>query len=94
MRLLVGPNLELAARQLTVAVTSNEISRENIYAGMIEPLVDPLVPANRWYLLADSETPPVFIYGFLEGAMRPQVATGPIQGVDGVEISVVFGFGV
>ena len=94
MRLLVGPNLELAARQLTVAVTPNEISRENIYAGMIEPIVDPLIPANRWYLLADPKTAPVFTYGFLEGAAGPQVATGPIQGVDGVKISVVFDFGV
>ena len=94
MRLLVGPNLELAARQLTVAVAPNEISRENIYAAMIEPIVDPLIPANCWYLLADPETAPVFVCGFLEGATGPQVATGPIQGVDGVEINVVFDFGV
>jgi hypothetical protein len=94
MRLLIGPNQELAARQLTVAVTPNEVSRENVYAGMIEPIVDPLIPTNRWYLLADPETAPVFVYGFLEGATGPQVATGPIQGVDGVEISVVFDFGV
>ena len=46
------------------------------------------------YLFADPETAPVFVYGFLEGATGPQVATGPIQGVDGVEISVVFDFGV
>jgi len=94
MRLLVGPNLELAARQLTVAVTATEVGRENVYAGMIEPIVDPLVPANRWYLLADPETAPVFVYGVLEGATGPQVATGPIQGVDRVEISVMFNFGV
>ena len=43
MRLLIGLKLELAARQLTVAATPNEISRENIYAGMIEPIVDPLI---------------------------------------------------
>ena len=36
----------------------------------------------------------MFVYGFLERATGPQVATGPIQGVDGVEISVVFDFGV
>ncbi len=53
-----------------------------------------MIPGNRWYLFADPETAPVFVYGFLEGATGPQVATGPIQGVDGVEISVVFDFGV
>jgi len=94
MRLLVGPSLELPALQLTVAVTAAEVSKENIYAGMIEPVVDPMIPGNRWYLFADPETAPVFIYGFLEGAAGPQVATGSIQGVDGVEISVVFDFGV
>ena len=66
MRLLVGPNLELAARQLTVAVRPNEVSRENVYAGMIEPIIDSLAPAIRLYLLGDPETAPVFVYGFLE----------------------------
>lgn len=43
---------------------------------------------------ADPETAPVFVYGFLEVVAGPQIATGPIRGVDGVEISVVFDFGV
>ena len=37
---------------------------------------------------------PVFIHGYLDRTDAPRVATGAIQGVDGVEISVVFDFGV
>ena len=49
-----------------------------------EPIVDPLVPSNRWYLLAVPETALALAFGFLEGATGPQVATGPIQGVKGL----------
>jgi len=94
MRLLVGPNQELAARQLTVAVSADEVTRENIFAGMIDPIVEPLIPANRWYLFAHPQSSPVYVYGYLDGADAPRVSTGPIQGVDGVEISVLFDFGV
>jgi len=94
MRLLVGPNLEMPARQLTVPVAADQVSRENIYAGMIEPVVEPLIPANRWYLFAHQQASPVYVYGYLDGAEAPRVGTNPIQGVDGIEISILFDFGV
>ena len=94
MRLLVGPNLEMPARQLTVPVAADQVSRENIYAGMIEPIVEPLIPANRWYLFAHQQASPVYVYGYLDGAEAPRIGTNPIQGVDGIEISVLFDFGV
>ncbi|MCX7275531.1 MAG: hypothetical protein NTV19_20850, partial [Burkholderiales bacterium] len=37
---------------------------------------------------------PVYVYGYLNGAEGPQVTTGPVSGVDGVEVSVIFDFGV
>jgi hypothetical protein len=94
MRLLVGPNQELPARQLTVAVSATQTSNANVYAGFIQPLVEPLIPANRWYLFADPLATPVYVYGYLNGAEGPQVSTGPVSGVDGVEVSVIFDFGV
>jgi hypothetical protein len=94
MRLLVGPNLELPARQLTVPVAANQVSQENVFASFVQPVVEPLVPANRWYLFADSVNAPVYVYGYLNGAEGPQVTTGPVSGVDGVEVSVIFDFGV
>jgi hypothetical protein len=94
MRLLVGPSQELAARQLTVAVQATQASNANVYAGFIQPLVEPLIPANRWYLFAEPAATPVYVYGYLNGAEGPQVTTGPVSSVDGVEVSVLFDFGV
>ncbi|MFO0402308.1 MAG: prohead protease/major capsid protein fusion protein [Alphaproteobacteria bacterium] len=94
MKLLVGPSLERPARQLTVSVGATQISNANIYAGFVQPLVEPLIPNNRWYLFADPPTAPVYVYGYLNGAEGPQVTTGPVSGVDGVEVSVIFDFGV
>ena len=94
MRLVVGPNQELAARQLTVSVAATQTSNANVYAGFVQPLVEPLIQNNRWYLFSDPLSAPVYVYGYLNGAEGPQVATGPVSGVDGVEVSVIFDFGV
>jgi hypothetical protein len=94
MRLLVGPNLELAARQATVVVQASEIGKANVFAGFVQPVIEPLIPANRWYLFSDPVAAPVYVYGYLNGAEGPQVTTGPVQGADGVEVSVIFDFGV
>ncbi len=94
MRLVVGPNQELSARQLTVAVQASQIGNANVFAGFVQPLVEPLIPANRWYLFSEPSAAPVYVYGYLNGAEGPQVTTGPVSGVDGVEVSVIFDFGV
>ncbi|WP_304502926.1 phage major capsid protein [Caldovatus aquaticus] len=94
MRLLVGPNLELAARQATVVVQASETAKANVFAGFVQPVVEPLIPANRWYLFSDPAAAPVYVYGYLNGAEGPQVTTGPVQGADGIEVSVIFDFGV
>jgi len=94
MRLLVGPNQELAARQLTVSVAANQTGNANVFAGFVQPLVEPLIQSNRWYLFSDPVSAPVYVYGYLNGAEGPQVTTGPVSGVDGVEVSVIFDFGV
>ena len=94
MRLLVGPSQELAARQLTVSITATQTSNANVYAGFVQPLVEPPIPTNRWYLFSDPASAPVYVYGYLNGAEGPQVTTGPVSGVDGVEVSVIFDFGV
>jgi hypothetical protein len=94
MRLLVGPNQELAARRATVTVAASEIGKANVFAGFVQPVIEPLIQANRWYLFSDPVAAPVYVYGYLNGAEGPQVTTGPVQGADGVEVSVIFDFGV
>jgi hypothetical protein len=94
MRVLVGPALELAALRLTTSITPANSGAVNPYVGLLQPVVEPLIPANRWYLFAEPPTTPVYVYGYLNGAEGPQVTTGPVSGVDGVEVSVIFDFGV
>jgi hypothetical protein len=94
MRVLVGPALELAALRLTAAITPGSSGNVNPYVGLLQPVVEPLIPTNRWYLFAEPPTTPVYVYGYLNGAEGPQVTTGPVSGVDGVEVSVIFDFGV
>jgi hypothetical protein len=94
MRVLVGPALELAALKLTAAIAPAASANVNPYVGLLQPVVEPLIQANRWYLFAEPPTTPVYVYGYLNGAEGPQVTTGPVSGVDGIEVSVIFDFGV
>jgi hypothetical protein len=94
VRLLVGPNQELAALRFTADINPTTIGGANPYRGFVAPVVEPLIPNNRWYLFADPASAPVYTYGYLNGAEGPQVTTGPVQGADGVEVSVIFDFGV
>jgi hypothetical protein len=94
MRVLVGPALELSALKLTAAITPGSSGAVNPYVGLLQPVVEPLIAANRWYLFAEPPTTPVYVYGYLNGAEGPQVTTGPVSGVDGIEVSVIFDFGV
>lgn len=77
-----------------MSVQATQIANANIYAVSVQPLVEPLIPANRWYLFSEPMAAPVYVYGYLNGAEGPQVTTGPVSGVDGVEVSVIFDFGV
>jgi hypothetical protein len=94
MRVLVGPALELPALKLTAAISPGSSGAVNPYVGLLQPVVEPLIPANRWYLFAEPPTTPVYVYGYLNGVEGPQVTTGPVSGVDGIEVSVIFDFGV
>ena len=93
MMLLVGPDRELLARQLTATFVANATSGTNPYAGAIEVVVDPQIPGNRWYMFADATRP--FVYGFVAGQTAPQVRVwNPIPGRDGMTVEVVHDFGV
>ena len=94
MRLLVGPALELPALRLTTTITPATSANVNPYVGMLQPVVEPLIPANRWYLFSEPAASPVYVYGYLNGVEGPQVTTSSVQGADGVEVSVIFDFGV
>ncbi|MCZ8149280.1 MAG: HK97 family phage prohead protease, partial [Roseomonas sp.] len=45
MRVLVGPALELAALRLTTSITPASSGAVNPYVGLLQPVVEPLIPA-------------------------------------------------
>jgi hypothetical protein len=94
MILLVGPNQELKARQLTATLTPGQTTAVNPFAGFTRVVVDAQIQGNRWYLFADPAATPVYVYGFLNGAEGPQVRSEKVSGHDGVEVEVIHDFGV
>jgi phage head maturation protease len=90
--LLCGPDYLTAAQQLTSAIQPQQAGNVNPFAGTLEPVGEASIPGNRWYLFADPEAAPVYIYGYLDGADGPQVTSGPVQGVDGFEVQVIHDF--
>jgi hypothetical protein len=54
MRVLVGAALELSALKLTAAITPGSCGAVNPYVGLLQPVVEPLIPANRWYLSTEA----------------------------------------
>ena len=48
-----GTALELAALRLTTSITPATSGAVNPYVGLLQPVVEPLIPANRWYLFAE-----------------------------------------
>jgi len=78
MRLVVGPSQEMAARQLTVNVAATQTSNANIYAGFVQPLVEPLIPSNRWYLFSEAHAFAMVDGGHVGSASTPacRMATG------------------
>lgn len=74
-RLVVGPDRELLARQVLSQVQAAQISNVNIYAGLIEPVVDAQISGNRWYLFADPASAPAVVYGYVDGNDGPMVTT-------------------
>ena len=73
----------------TIAETLKAAGYATAMVGKWHNCVNGATPNDTWPTARGFDR----FYGFLEGATGPQVATGPIQGVDGVEISVVFDFG-
>lgn len=73
--LMVGPDLELAARQVLAAITPTKSGDVNPWAGALELVVDAEIPGNVWYIAVAPETAPSVIYGYVSGAEGPQIRT-------------------
>lgn len=73
--LVVGPDTELAARQVLAAITAAKAGDVNPWAGTMELVVDANIVGNAWYVVADPAAAPSLVYGYVSGAEGPQIRT-------------------
>jgi hypothetical protein len=89
--LVVHPLRLGQARKFCTPVAPNAPGNVNPWAGMMEPITDGNIPAansTNWWMFADPAAAPCFVYGGLNGAEGPQVATKEGFEVDGFSIRV------
>lgn len=92
--LLTGADNETLAEQLLATIVPQQVGNVNPFSGRLTPIGDANVPDYRWYLFADPEVAPVFVYGYLDGAEGPQVSTAYPHEYDGVDVKVIMDFAV
>ena len=73
--LVVGPDMELGARQVLAAITATKSGDVNPWAGTMELVVDANIVGNDWYIAADPAAAPSIVYGYVAGAEGPQIRT-------------------
>jgi len=73
--LVVGPDVELGARQVLAAITATKSGDVNPWAGTMELVVDANIAGNDWYIAADPAAVPSIVYGYVAGAEGPQIRT-------------------
>jgi ATP-dependent protease ClpP protease subunit len=91
--LLVGPDNETAAEQVTTQITPALLTSVNRIGPSLQPVSDANISGNGWYMFADPAMAPCLIYGSLAGQAGPRVMTQQGWTIEGVEIKVMRDFG-
>jgi hypothetical protein len=91
--LLVGPDNETAAEQVTTQTSAQQASNVNKVGPSLTPVVDANISGYGWNLFADPAMAPAIIYGSLPGQTGPRVMTREGWSVEGVEFKVMRDFG-
>lgn len=90
--LLVGPDNETAADQITRKTTAERSTAVNPFGGALDVITDANISDYAWYLFAAPGEAPVFVHGSLPGQSAPEIVVR--QGFDflGMEMRVVRDF--
>lgn len=92
--ILVGPDQEEAAIQYTTSnFVPTEANKQNVWAGIVKPVVENRITGNQWFFAADPAHIDTIEYFFMEG--QPELFTEQRNGfdVDGLEIKARMLFG-
>lgn len=93
--LLTGPDKITEAEQLVTTITPAQQSNaipESIRR--LQPVGDANISGNAWYLFADPQVAPNFVYGYLEGFEGPRLTTDSDFDVQGMKVKLEHDFGV
>lgn len=91
--LLVGPDNETAAQQVTAATAPQRATAVNPFSGTLTTVVDANITDYAWMLFASPTEAPVMVAGSLNGQNGPEIKTREGWDVLGLEFRVVRDFG-
>ncbi len=93
--LLVGPDKLTEAEQLLTSITPAQPSNAVPEAmRRLVPVGDSNISGNAWYLFADPNAAPCFVYGYLEGFEGPRLSSEDVFDVQGMKVKLEHDFGV
>lgn len=90
--LLVGPDVETVAQQLTAEIQPVVAGSVNPFAGKLKVVTDGAISGNAWEVYADPNEVPVWSYGYLADAPGPRVMTHEPFNTDGMAWRVTLDF--
>lgn len=91
--LLVSPDKETEAQQITAEVAAAKVSDKNIFANTLDVVATPELDGNAWYTFGDPSVIANYQWGLLDGYTAPRIRTETPFGVQGVGMSVEHDFG-
>lgn len=94
--LLVSPDKETEAEQITTAIQPNVASEVNVFSGRLQVVTSAQLTGNAWYLFASPTRPggACFIHGYLNGAAAPRIRTDEPFGKQGMSLTIEHDFGL
>lgn len=91
--IVVGPESEVAAHQLSSSFAATVWSEINPWGGILRVLVDPRITGKRWWLFADPAQFPIVGFSTLQGGGAPTVEAQPGWNTLSMEWRAVYDFG-
>lgn len=95
MTILCGPDKLTQAEQLLTSITPALIASA-VPESMrrLIPYGDAYISGNAWYLFADPNTAPCFLYGYLDGFEGPRLSNEEVFDMQGMKFKLEHDFGV
>jgi len=90
--LLVGPDAETLAEQLTSPLVPQQAGNVNPFSGKLDIVPEGSIPDYSWELYADPAQASVWVYGSLESAPAPKLMTKESWSTDGMGFRVTYDF--